>query len=49
MIWARVIRSPGYKSWEWRWRRINLRFTRYALGENDRFGIALHLIWKGQP
>lgn len=45
----RVILSPGYKAWQWNWRRAVIRVTRYALGETDRFGLSITLILKGQP
>lgn len=49
MLTRRKIDTPGYRAWTWRWRRIELRVTRYALGENDRFGLQLLLVLKGQP
>ena len=45
----RVIITPGYKAWQWSWGRTVLRMTRYALGENDRFGLSLSFVLKGQP
>lgn len=49
MIYRRRVETPGYRAWEWQWHRICLRYSRYAIGENGKVVISLHIVRSGHP